>query len=487
MGSYTLPFKVRSHPPHRCGGIFACPRGLGWSDRSRSGDWICWRSQFGSGSSTPPDKGRPPPAIGIVTRFGSGYSPDESGHFSRPSNFAVHPPGRVTSTSREEAKMQIRFRGRAVSVAGLAASFLLASGPRLWAQQVPHVLIVGPLDNYGALLAGVLEGLHSAGFTQASQIRVDTRSASSPDEAKAAIGAALDTGIDAIVTVFGPSTQAASAATTKIPIIFCPVADPVASKLAVSNDAPGGNLTGVATADAEASRLGRIAAFRQVLPTLKRLAVLFDSGFAPDRVQMKNFEEIASSSGIVLVLRPLSMRAPRSPRFRRSGAATPTQSSSSRIRCSAVLGKSSEALRWDKSFRSWSAIRTSSSFRAWWPRSAPTTGQGEDLRPHNGQNPQGRQASRSRDQASVLRSARQSAIRATPRRRRPGKCASACCPRSFADRKAQQPSGRGSGLRGSRTAQTQPPRKGDRGPYPVVGLPLTGRPMEPLLVGNCSA
>jgi putative tryptophan/tyrosine transport system substrate-binding protein len=201
--------------------------------------------------------------------------------------------------------MQIRFRGRAVSVAALTVMFLLASGPRLWAQQVPHVLVIGPLDNYGALLTGVLEGLHSAGFTDASRIRIDTRSASSPDEAKAAIGAALDTGVDAIVTVFGSSTQAARAATTKIPIIFCPVADPVASKLALSNDAPGGNLTGVATADAEASRR-RIAAFRQALPKLKRLAVMFDSGFTPDLVQMKNFAEIAPSSGIVLVSRAIA-------------------------------------------------------------------------------------------------------------------------------------------------------------------------------------
>jgi putative ABC transport system substrate-binding protein len=201
--------------------------------------------------------------------------------------------------------MQIRSRGRAVSAAALTAMFLLASGPRSWAGQVPHVLIVGPLNNYGALLTGVMEGLHSAGFPDASRIRIDPQSASSPDEAKAAIGAALDAGVDAIVTVFGPSTQAASAATTKIPIIFCPVADPVASKLAVSSNAPGGNLTGVATADAEASRR-RIAAFRQVLPKLKRLAVLFDSGFTPDRVQMKNFEEIAASSGIVLVSRAIA-------------------------------------------------------------------------------------------------------------------------------------------------------------------------------------
>ena len=157
--------------------------------------------------------------------------------------------------------MPIRLSGRALSVAALAAALLLVSGPRLWAQQVPHVLVVGPLDNYGPLLAGLSEGLQSAGFTDASRIRIDHRNASSADEAKAAIGAAIDTGVDAIVTVFGPSTQAASAATTKIPIVFCPVADPVAAKFAASSDAPGGNLTGIASADAEASRQ-RLAAFR---------------------------------------------------------------------------------------------------------------------------------------------------------------------------------------------------------------------------------
>jgi len=42
------------------------------------------------------------------------------------------------------------------------------------------------------------------------------------DEAKAATGAGIDTGPNVIVTIFGPSTQAANAATTQIPIVFCP-------------------------------------------------------------------------------------------------------------------------------------------------------------------------------------------------------------------------------------------------------------------------
>jgi putative tryptophan/tyrosine transport system substrate-binding protein len=200
----------------------------------------------------------------------------------------------------KEIKMRICFRG-AVWVAALATPLLLVCGPSIGAQQVPHVLVVGPVKNYGPLIAGVAEGLQSAGFG-ASGIQIDYRNASSPDEAKAAVGAAIDTDVNAMVTIFGLSTQAASAATTKIPIIFCPVADPVAAKLVASTDAPGGNLTGVASADAAASRR-RLGAFRQVLPKLKRVAVLFDSSFPPDRVQMANLEQVAPAAGIALLSR----------------------------------------------------------------------------------------------------------------------------------------------------------------------------------------
>jgi putative tryptophan/tyrosine transport system substrate-binding protein len=198
--------------------------------------------------------------------------------------------------------MLVRLKRPAVSVATLMATVLLISAARVGAQQVPQVLIVGPLDDYGAVIAGLWKGLQAGGYADISKIQLDVHSVHSADEAKAAIGAGIDTGANVIVTVFGPATQTASAATTQIPIVFCPVADPVASKLVASYDTPGGNLTGVASTDAEGSRR-RLAAFRQVLPRLKRLAVLFDSGFPPDRVQIANFEQIAASSGVTIVSR----------------------------------------------------------------------------------------------------------------------------------------------------------------------------------------
>src|SRR5437773_1949287 len=201
--------------------------------------------------------------------------------------------------------MAIGLGGRTALVAVVAGTLLLGPGPRSRAEQARHVLVVGPTDGYGALVGGVSEGLQSAGFAEPARIRVDIRNARSAAEAKASIGAADDAGVDAIVTIFGPSTQAARAATTTVPIVFCPVADPVAAKLVASNEAPGGHLTGVASADAEASRR-RLAAFRQVLPELKRLAVLFDQGFPPDRVQLANLEHVAPAIGVTLVTRAVA-------------------------------------------------------------------------------------------------------------------------------------------------------------------------------------
>src|SRR6185437_9742314 len=172
-----------------------------------------------------------------------------------------------------------------------------------------HVLVVGPMVKIdgrlfvGGLLEGLQEGAKS-GDSDLSHVQLDIKNVLSTDAAKAVVGPAVDAGVNAIVTIYGQSTQAATAATSKVPIVFCPVADAVAAKLVASNEAPGGNLTGVSSGDAEASRR-RLEAFQQLLPGLKRLAVLFDPNFPPDKTQIKNLEQVAPSTGIALVPRPV--------------------------------------------------------------------------------------------------------------------------------------------------------------------------------------
>ena len=206
--------------------------------------------------------------------------------------------------------MPMSLKPSAASVVMMAAAVLVAAAPPLWAQQAPpHVLVVGPMVKIdgrlfiGGLMEGLQEGV-APDDPDLAQVRLDIKNVASAEGAKAVIGPAIEAGVKAIVTIYGQTTQAAIAATTKVPVVFCPVADAVASKLVASNEAPGGNLTGVSNGDAEASRR-RLEAFQQMLPGLKRLAVLFDPGFPPDKTQMKNLEQVASSTGITLVLRPV--------------------------------------------------------------------------------------------------------------------------------------------------------------------------------------
>src|SRR2546428_11999589 len=117
-------------------------------------------------------------------------------------------------------------KGRTALVAMLAGTLLLGPGPRSRAEQESQILVVGPIDGYGALLGGVSEGLQSAGLADAPPIRIDIRNARSGDEAKAAIGTALEAGVHAVVTVLGPSTPAARAAPTPIPALFLPLGGP---------------------------------------------------------------------------------------------------------------------------------------------------------------------------------------------------------------------------------------------------------------------
>jgi len=191
---------------------------------------------------------------------------------------------------------------RLVVVVVLAALVLMTPGDRLQAGGPPRVLIVGPIDSYGALVAGVSEGLQAGGFADTSAVRVDVRNVRSRDEAKAAIAEAVDRGVDALVTIFTPATQAARDVTTTVPIVFCPVADPLAARLVASLDAPGANITGIASADAEATRQ-RLLGFTRVVPGLKRLGVFVDPGFPPDRLQLANLRLVGPDQGVIIVAR----------------------------------------------------------------------------------------------------------------------------------------------------------------------------------------
>jgi hypothetical protein len=119
------------------------------------------------------------------------------------------------------------------------------------------------------LVAGVSEGHQAGRFRSAADIQLEVHNTRSMDEAKTAVAGAVGRGRRHRHRL-RPGNPGRPRGAPGVPIVVCPVADPVAARLVASAEAPGGNLTGVASADAEAS-LRQLRAFHKVVPGLQRL------------------------------------------------------------------------------------------------------------------------------------------------------------------------------------------------------------------------
>lgn len=96
--------------------------------------------------------------------------------------------------------------------------------------------------------------------------------------------------------------KAAQQVTTRIPIVFTSVEDPVGSGLIQNYARPGGNITGVASLDIE---LGpkRLEIFKELVPTLKRVLFLYDITDLYSEEAVKLIRPHAPRMGIELVER----------------------------------------------------------------------------------------------------------------------------------------------------------------------------------------
>jgi putative ABC transport system substrate-binding protein len=102
--------------------------------------------------------------------------------------------------------------------------------------------------------------------------------------------------VDVIVTA-ASAGYAAKQVTSTIPIVLAVATDPVGDGLVMNLARPGGNVTGMSLQqnDIAGKRLGLL---REILPSLKRVAILADAGFPADALEMDQVEAMAHSIGI---------------------------------------------------------------------------------------------------------------------------------------------------------------------------------------------
>jgi putative ABC transport system substrate-binding protein len=117
-------------------------------------------------------------------------------------------------------------------------------------------------------------GMRSLGYVEGRNVAIEWRYGDGLyDRAVERATELVRLGVDLIAAHHTPAVKASMAATKTIPIVMAPAGAPLQTGIVASLARPGGNVTGLSAMEAE---LGgkRIALLRDVVPSLKRVAVL---------------------------------------------------------------------------------------------------------------------------------------------------------------------------------------------------------------------
>jgi ABC-type uncharacterized transport system substrate-binding protein len=148
------------------------------------------------------------------------------------------------------------------------------------------------------LVAACVQRLRELGWIEGRTIAIEYRWAEGRNERAAEIAAEfVRLKVDVIVTQGTPSVVAAKQATSVIPIVFAAAADPLGNSLVASLARPGGNVTGLSiqTTDLAGKRLELL---REVVPDLRRLAILANVGNPAIMLEMGEVQAAARTLGL---------------------------------------------------------------------------------------------------------------------------------------------------------------------------------------------
>jgi putative ABC transport system substrate-binding protein len=164
---------------------------------------------------------------------------------------------------------------------------------------------VGFMGNSTAVLEANLvdafrDGLRELGYEEGRNIVIEYRWADGDYERFPALVAELIAArVDVIVTAGTPAALAVKEVTSTVPLVMVAVGDPVGTGLVSNLARPGGNLTGLSSVapDLEGKRLDIL---HQIVPTLSRVAVFFNSLNPFHVLSIKNSQSAAQTMGIKL-------------------------------------------------------------------------------------------------------------------------------------------------------------------------------------------
>jgi putative tryptophan/tyrosine transport system substrate-binding protein len=180
---------------------------------------------------------------------------------------------------------------------GAAVAWPLAARAQQSAMPVIGFLVPGTPSSHGPWFAALLQRLRELGWIEGRTIAIEYRWAEGRNEHYSEIAAELvRRKVDVIVTS-GAATLAAKEATSVIPIVFAAATDPVGAGFVGSLARPGGNVTGLSNQSADIASK-RLELLREVIPGLRRFAVMANVGYPAAVLEMAEVQAAAYTLGL---------------------------------------------------------------------------------------------------------------------------------------------------------------------------------------------
>ena len=180
-----------------------------------------------------------------------------------------------------------------ITLLGGAATWPLAAR----AQQtgsLPRIGFLGPFSPTGSpYIIAFVQRLRELGWRDVQDVLIEYRWAEGRVERMSEIATEFaDRKVDVIVTHGNIAVAAAKRATSDIPIVFAIANDPLGAGLVASLARPGGNVTGLSLQQNDTADK-RLTLLREVIPGLRRLAIIANPDNSGSVQEMRDTEAVA--------------------------------------------------------------------------------------------------------------------------------------------------------------------------------------------------
>ncbi len=150
--------------------------------------------------------------------------------------------------------------------------------------------------SWSSWIAAFESELNKLGWIEGRTVAIEYRwSQGNPERIAEVAAEFVREKVDVIVT-YGSAVATLKRATTSIPIVFAVASDPLSSGIITNLAHPGGNVTGFSAQNEIAGK--RLELFRELVPNMRRFAILFDPDYRANVVENDVVQAAASKLGL---------------------------------------------------------------------------------------------------------------------------------------------------------------------------------------------